>query len=576
MSLSLKHQSYLSAGIMFFALFVFLVIQFYSQHVNFKTQNALEQYGYNVSENILPLVDTVDHVNLDIVQVQQWLTDISATRGLDGLNDGFDEAQNYAEKFEMDINEAMALARRAELNQVIEALEVTQSAFPAYYQAGHAMATAYVAGGPDAGNPMMADFDAAAANMSGALEVAMVEVRQVVEASSQELTEMTSSSARQRGLISALLIAMGIVLAGVVSSVLWFSVYRVSNTISALSRIMRSIANGNTNQDVSHTDRGHEIGDIAGAIIDFRDALIEREALTDQVEADQVELMKQKQALLSQVSDDLSQAMADVLSGLETAASGLGGSVGVLRDTCDQSRTMIHGARDASNKSVESVGSTAIASEELSASIAETQSQADASKDMVRSVAGSAEGANSRMTELSNSAGKIGEVLGFIQDIAEQTNLLALNATIEAARAGEAGKGFAVVASEVKQLASQTEKATGDINIQIAGIQASVMDAVKEVKEISSALNALEERAGSMSTTVSEQRKATQEIAVGNQSASDESIRVASLANELSDKVGQVNQSTDEVAQYSSSVETEVANLRSAIDHFVSRLNEAA
>ncbi len=67
---------------------------------------------------------------------------------------------------------------------------------------------------------------------------------------------------------------------------------------------------------------------------------------------------------------------------------------------------------------------------------------------------------NAKVKGLADSAQKIGDVVQLITDIADQTNLLALNATIEAARAGEAGKGFAVVASEVKNLATQTARAT--------------------------------------------------------------------------------------------------------------------
>ena len=88
-----------------------------------------------------------------------------------------------------------------------------------------------------------------------------------------------------------------------------------------------------------------------------------------------------------------------------------------------------------------------------------------------------------RIGQLSRAAQQIGEVVKLITAIAEQTNLLALNATIEAARAGEAGRGFAVVASEVKSLASQTAKATDEISCHISGIQSATQDSVNAIKE---------------------------------------------------------------------------------------------
>ena len=90
-----------------------------------------------------------------------------------------------------------------------------------------------------------------------------------------------------------------------------------------------------------------------------------------------------------------------------------------------------------------------------------------------------AEKTDARINALSEAATRIGNVVKLITDIAEQTNLLALNATIEAARAGEAGRGFAVVASEVKTLATQTAKATEDISEQIAEMQAATREFVQ-------------------------------------------------------------------------------------------------
>ena len=118
---------------------------------------------------------------------------------------------------------------------------------------------------------------------------------------------------------------------------------------------------------------------------------------------------------------------------------------------------------------------------------------------------GAAEGTNATVMGLSEAGQKIGAVVDLINDIAEQTNLLALNATIEAARAGDAGKGFTVVASEVKNLASQTARATQDISAQIAAMQAETEETVTSIKGISEVINRVNEISASIASAVEEQ-----------------------------------------------------------------------
>ena len=141
---------------------------------------------------------------------------------------------------------------------------------------------------------------------------------------------------------------------------------------------------------------------------------------------------------------------------------------------------------------------------------------------------------NERVGELSKAAARIGDVVELINSIAEQTNLLALNATIEAARAGEAGRGFAVVASEVKALAAQTAKATDEISHQITGIQAATHDSVGAIKEIGATITRIADIASTIAATVEEQGAATAEIArnVGE---------AAKGTAEVADKITQVN-----------------------------------
>ena len=124
-----------------------------------------------------------------------------------------------------------------------------------------------------------------------------------------------------------------------------------------------------------------------------------------------------------------------------------------------------------------------------------------------------AERTNATVKELNEAAGRIGDVVKLITDIAEQTNLLALNATIEAARAGEAGRGFAVVASEVKALAGQTAKATEEIGAQIAGMQQATMRSIEAIGAIERTIREIGEISGAIAAAVTEQGAATQEIA---------------------------------------------------------------
>ncbi|WND75892.1 methyl-accepting chemotaxis protein [Thalassospiraceae bacterium LMO-SO8] len=131
-------------------------------------------------------------------------------------------------------------------------------------------------------------------------------------------------------------------------------------------------------------------------------------------------------------------------------------------------------------------------------------------------------------------------MVAIISDITEQTNLLALNATIEAARAGEAGKGFAVVASEVKNLASQTAKATDEISAQIAEIQSATDDAVaailaigKVIEEISNVTHGIAGVAQAAESTGGSARDLLQASETMDQDSSDLKRQVSELAGRI-------------------------------------------
>lgn len=172
-----------------------------------------------------------------------------------------------------------------------------------------------------------------------------------------------------------------------------------------------------------------------------------------------------------------------------------------------------------SESAAANVQTVATAAEELSASILEISTQVSHTANSAKDTATIIEQASHQVQRLSEAAGKIGQIVDMIQGIAEQTNLLALNATIEAARAGEAGKGFAVVASEVKNLAGKTAAATREIVMQVNTIQAETEKTVNGVNEVVAKVADVQERSASVAAAVEEQQAATAEISRSVQDA---------------------------------------------------------
>jgi methyl-accepting chemotaxis protein len=154
----------------------------------------------------------------------------------------------------------------------------------------------------------------------------------------------------------------------------------------------------------------------------------------------------------------------------------------------------------------------AASAQEVGESIREVAHNAQEAAGVARTAVRVAERANSTVLQLGASTEQIENVLEVITSIAEQTNILALNAEIEAARAGDAGKGFAVVANEVKELARETARATGDINRRIEAIRDTSREAVATIAEIVTIIERINATQTTIASAVEEQSAATSEI----------------------------------------------------------------
>ncbi len=356
------------------------------------------------------------------------------------------------------------------------------------------------------------------------------------------------------------LIAATLAVAGAVALVITRSITR---PMAALRAVMAELASGRHDIEIPGLDRGDEIGEMAETVAVFKDNAIAREAAESDAKRADAELRRQEAARheeetarlerereeaaaararaesLERLVGEFEDRIRGVLQSLGESSSELTATSEALLGMAEDAAGRSEVVADAGSTASANVATVARAAEELTASIAEIGRQVDAANAVTRSAVDEVRLSSDKVTSLSLSADRMGEIVNLITDIAEQTNLLALNATIEAARAGEAGKGFAVVASEVKSLASQTHKAIDEIGGLIADIQKASGEALETMGHMNEVIAKVSETTATIAAAVEQQDGATKEIAhnvqgaaAGTRRVSEEISAVAGLAAE--------------------------------------------
>ncbi|TGJ95232.1 methyl-accepting chemotaxis protein [Actinotalea fermentans ATCC 43279 = JCM 9966 = DSM 3133] len=214
----------------------------------------------------------------------------------------------------------------------------------------------------------------------------------------------------------------------------------------------------------------------------------------------------------------------------------------------------------------QNVRTVAAGAEQMGASIREIAQNSNEAAKVANRATDRAASTNVTVQKLGTSSQEIGDVVKVITSIAEQTNLLALNATIEAARAGEAGKGFAVVASEVKELAQETAKATEDIARRVEAIQDDTSSAVGAIGEIADIIGRINDYQLTIASAVEEQTATTtemsrgvQESATGASEIAGNITGIATAASSTAEAIQQMNDSIAELARMSADLQADAS-----------------
>ncbi len=389
---------------------------------------------------------------------------------------------------------------------------------------------------------------------------------------SEKRTEQLTTAAFDEFLLDALILAAALIVIAALVIAVELSIIR---PIGRLDATMRELATGNATLAVPFLNRGDEIGGMARSVDVFRQAYDEVETLRAAQRESEAAATSDRRAVMTKLADSFETSVSTLVHSVAAATTKMGNSAAVMVSAADNASSRADIVSTAARQASSNVQTVASAAEELHASISEIGRQMHRSTTVASQAVEQTVRTDELVQGLSEKAKSIGDVVKLINSIAGQTNLLALNATIEAARAGEAGRGFAVVASEVKNLATQTATATGDIAAQVSSIQAATDAAVAAIKEIAATIIEINGISTTIASAVEEQSAATREIARNVHEASSGTTLVSTNIVEVTDAVAETGRASADVKSESRALGEQFERLKGEVDRFVTTIRAA-
>ena len=362
----------------------------------------------------------------------------------------------------------------------------------------------------------------------------------------------------------------------------------VSGALSEMTHQMTRLAAGEKEVEISASNRRDEIGDMSRALAIFHRAGLRLERLSQErarkaradldeqtrLQVQQEEARLERERALRSIADQFERTVGDVVSGVASASSQLQNTATMMAATAEQSSARTSEVAVSMEEANSGATAAAAASDEFAMSIGEISRQAASSAELARRATNSANEADATIAALADSAQQVGQIVELIQTIAQRTNLLALNASIEAARGGEAGRGFAVVASEVKELAMQTSRATEQVAEQIRAMQDTTGASVSALRSIAAEVQQLETTAVSIASAVDQQSVAGQDLARSIDLAARGTEQVAGHIKEVRELSISTGAAASQVLTSSTALEQQASTLRMQVERFLAKVRE--
>jgi methyl-accepting chemotaxis protein len=467
---------------------------------------------------------------------------------------------DHVKNFEEHIEANKALELPAEARQ---ALDDIGPALPTYIEAAQKM-TAQAFTDNYAAQRAFDDF----IKVFEALEKKMGATSDAIQHSAEVIQADVDSKTRTIFILLAVVITLSVV---AVIGVLTLTARSVVRPVKAMTSAMGRLAGGDLSTEIPGRERGDELGAMAGALAVLKENSVRAQQLSGE-QNDVHETQRKRAEALEHLCRDFDAEMAKVLGDVTNSLQTMQGAVGSMAKSAEQTAGEANHANEASAQTASSVGSVASATGELSNTINDITRQVAQSNQIAGQAATQARQTNEQIKGLAIAAEKVGAIVQLINAIAGQTNLLALNATIEAARAGEAGKGFAVVASEVKNLASQTAKATEEIASHVGAIQNETQRSVSAIQSVAAIIEQINQITASVATAVEQQGAATQEIVRSVDQASGGTREVTESINTVVGAASESRNAAARLTDVTSALSTQSQSLRAGVERFLANV----
>ena len=532
---SIRVKAYLIVAFLFVTLTLQSILQF------IQSDNIREQMVF-LSDTETKIMTELHSLQVATIQIQQWLTDISATRGLDGLNDGFDEAEKSVIQFRNALSQLQRLDKHSDINysDLIPIMEV-------YHQTGVKMANAYIEGGAPAGNQMMAKFDDAASAMYGEIDLLAERIEGEQAAAFTKAVEQTKVAEIVIVIFwGGFIILLLLVLWGVQQ----FILKPVNNILNMTDNLNQG--GGDLTQRLDINGR-HELSRLAKG---FNIFIATTDDMVSQMTKSVARLIPMAQELLSSNNEIESASLKQ-----SDYSRAVRESVIQTKDSANEVLSLIQQITNSAKNGVQALDDGQKVTHETIKSMDQLSNEISVASEAVM--------------QLKEDSSKIESIIVVINSISEQTNLLALNAAIEAARAGEAGRGFAVVADEVRALATRTKDATQEVQTMISSIQTGTVNATEtmakgmesthySVTQVNRSAEKLREIAESMAEIDEQAHKIEEETTVQN----NHFLSVSDNINEMETQFSQTLRHLDDNTSFGEDLNKLSEKLQGLVSEF--------